>query len=80
MVLLSFIPTLVFWPSILSSSSIKQRQEKTGTPAAQAQEQKPPLETFIDSLDQALSKLGNKSWRYWLLNHWKGRAWKEKPP
>ncbi|MCI4445678.1 MAG: hypothetical protein JHC32_06580 [Candidatus Aminicenantes bacterium] len=60
LVLLSFIPTLVFWPSILSSSSIKQRQEKTGTPAAQAQEQKPPLETFIDSLDQALSKLGNK--------------------
>ena len=60
LVLLSFIQTLVFWPSILSSSSIKQLQETTGTPAAQAQEQKPPLETFIDSLDQALSKLGNK--------------------
>jgi len=60
LILLTFIMWLNFWPSILASSSIGQLQEKTGTPAAQAQEQKPPLETFIDSLDQALSKLGNK--------------------
>ncbi len=59
-ILLSLILTLVFWPPIMMSSSISLFQETTATTPGQTQEQKTPLEVFIDSLDQALSKLDNK--------------------